>query len=102
MKKKSKSTYEEFIEDPEQKELLDKEYNDLLISELLTAIMYDDHVSVRKLALAAGISPSIIQALKSGKKTNVTMGTLSKILDAIGYDIILLPKNLPIRRLRTL
>lgn len=100
MKKKSKSTYEEFIEDRDQNELLDKEYNDLLVSELLLAIMNDDHVSVRKLAMAAGVSPTIIQALKSGKKTNVTIDTLSKILDAIGYEIILLPKDRPIKRLR--
>jgi DNA-binding Xre family transcriptional regulator len=100
MKKKAKSTYEQLIEDVEQKELLDKEYNDLLLSELLLAIMEDDHISVRKLAMAAGVSPTIIQALKTGKKTNITLDTFSKILDAIGYEIILLPKNQSIRRLK--
>lgn len=93
MKKKSKSTYEEFIDDREQKTLLDKEYKELLISELLIAAMEHDHVSVRKLAAAAGVSPTIIQGLKSGSKTNITIDTLSKILDAIGYQIIFAPKS---------
>ncbi len=100
MKKKPKSTHEEFIEDHQQKELLDTEYSDLVVSELLLALMSDDHVSVRKLATKAGVSPTIIQALRSGKKPNVTIGTLSKVLDAVGYEIILLPKNRPIARLR--
>lgn len=39
MNKKNNSTYEEFIEDSEQKDLLDKEYNNLLVSELLLALM---------------------------------------------------------------
>lgn len=93
MKKKAKSTYEEFIEDDEQKALLNKEYKELLLSELLIAAMEHDHISVRKLASAAGVSPTIIQGLKSGSKTNITIDTLSKILDAVGYQIIFTPKN---------
>lgn len=45
MKKKAKSTYEEFIEDDEQKDLLDKDYKELLLSEVLTAEMERDHIS---------------------------------------------------------
>jgi len=93
MKKKAKSTFEEFIENDEQKAILDKEYQELLISELLIAVMEQDHISVRKLALAAGVSPTVIQGLKSGSKTNITIDTLSKILDVIGYQIIFTPKT---------
>jgi DNA-binding Xre family transcriptional regulator len=93
MKKKTKSTYEKFIENKKQKRLLDREYRDLLISELLLAAMEEDHISVRKLAAEAEVSPTIIQNLKSGKKTNITIGTLSRILDVIGYQIILAPKT---------
>ncbi len=92
MKKKLKSTYDEFIENKEQKALLDKEYRELLLSELLLAIMEQDHISVRKLALAAGVSPTIIQGVRAGTKTNITFDTLSKILDAVGYQIIFEPK----------
>lgn len=58
MKKKSKSTYEEFIEDAKEHALLKKECKALLVSELLLAAMEEDHLSVRKLAEAAGISPT--------------------------------------------
>ncbi|HSW72052.1 MAG TPA: helix-turn-helix transcriptional regulator [Chlamydiales bacterium] len=95
MKKKTKSTYEEFIEDKKQKKLLDKEYRKLLISELLLAAMEEDHISVRKLATEAEVSPTIIQSLRSGKKTNITLDTLSRILDVLGYQIILAPKRGP-------
>lgn len=93
MKKPLKSTYEKFIEDNNQKKLLDQEYRELLISELLLAAMEEDHISVRKLAAQAEVSPTIIQSLKTGKKTNITIDTLSRILDVIGYQIILAPKS---------
>ena len=93
MKKKAKSTYEEFIKNKKQKNILDKEYRELLISELLLAAMEEDHISVRKLAAEAAVSPTVIQSLKSGKKVNITIATLSRILDVIGYQIILAPKN---------
>ena len=100
MKKKIKSTYDEFIGNKKQKTLLDKEYRELLISELLLAAMEEDHISVRKLATEAGVSPTIIQSLKSGKKTNITIDTLSRILNVIGYQIILAPKTGSGKRLR--
>ncbi len=100
MKKKTKSTYENFIENKHQKKILDREYRELLISELLLAAMEEDHISVRKLAAEAEVSPTIIQSLKSGRKTNITIETLSRILDAVGYQIILAPKNGSGRRVK--
>ena len=100
MKKKIKSTYEEFIENKKQKRLLDKEYRELLISELLLAVMEEDHISVRKLAAEAEVSPTVIQSLRSGKKTNITIETLLRILDAIGYQIIVVSKSNPEKQLK--
>ncbi|HSX03607.1 MAG TPA: hypothetical protein VLG76_02635 [Rhabdochlamydiaceae bacterium] len=68
MKKKTMSTYEKFIENKEQKKLLEREYRELLISGLLLAAMEEDHLSVRQLVAEADVSPTIIQSLKSGKK----------------------------------
>lgn len=93
--KKPKSTYEEFIADKKQKKLLDSEYKDLLISEMLIAAMENDHLSVRKLAKAAGVSPTIIQGIRSGSRTNITLDTLSRILDTIGYQMAFIPKAKP-------
>lgn len=100
MKRRIKSTYEKFIENKSQKKLIDKEYRELLISELLLAAMEEDHISVRKLAAEAEVSPTIVQSLKSGKKTNITIDTLSRILNVIGYQIVLVPKSGPGKQLR--
>lgn len=82
-----KSSYEELIEDPKQKELLEKEYKELLISELIIAVIKRDELSVRRLAKDAGVSPTIIQELKSGRRTNITLNTFNKVLNALGYQI---------------
>lgn len=100
MKKKTKSTYEEFIENKRQKKLLDAEYRKLLISELILASIEKDELSVRKLAAEANVSPTTIQALKSGGKANITIDTLSRILNVIGYGIVLEPKSGSGKRLR--
>jgi len=100
MKKKHKSTYEEFVEDSKEHKLLDQEYQALLVSELLIAAMEVDHLSVRKLAEAAGVSPTIIQELRKGRKSNITLETLSKILDVIGYQITFTPKDFHHKRLK--
>lgn len=100
MKNKAKTTCEEFIENEEQKFLLDKEYQDLLVSELLIAAMEQDQLSVRKLASVAGVSPTVIQGLKWGSRTNVSVNTLSRVLDAVDSQIAFIPKSGSGRRAR--
>lgn len=87
--KKSLSTYEEFIQDPEQKKLLDNEYQELLLSELFLALMDEDQFSVRRLAKAAGVSPTIIQELRTGKKDNLTLKTFLLLTYSLGYSLVL-------------
>lgn len=87
--KKPLSTYEEFIQDPEQKSLLDSEYQELVLSELFLALMEEDHVSVRRLAKAAGVSPTIIQELRTGKKENLTLKTFLLLINTLGYSLVL-------------
>ncbi len=48
MKKKTKTTFEKFIEDKHQKKILDKEYRRLLISESLLAAMEQNRISVKQ------------------------------------------------------
>lgn len=66
--KRQKSTYEEFIEklSPEEKIKFDEGYRDLLLSELILAAIAEDEISVRDLAQRAGISPTIVQSMRSG------------------------------------
>jgi len=62
--------------------------------------MKEDHLSVRKLASAAKVSPTVIQSLRSGEKTNITLALLSRILDVIGYQIVFTPKTQHDKRLK--
>ena len=89
-KKGVTSTYERLIhEDPEFEKDLEKRYREFILSELLLAVMEEDHISIRKLAKEAGVSPSLIQDLRTGKKDNLTFRSFSNIVEALGYDIIL-------------
>lgn len=84
------STYERLIhEDAKFENDLKKGYREFVLSELLLAIMEEDHLSIRKLAKEAGVSPSLIQDLRSGKKDNLTFKSFSHIVEALGYDIVL-------------
>lgn len=88
--KKFASTYERLIhEDPHFEKDLNKQYKEFILSELLLAIMQEDHISIRKLAKEAEVSPSLIQDLRTGKKDNLTFRSFSNIVDALGYDILL-------------
>lgn len=89
MSKKIKSTVEEFVESltPEQKKEFDKEYKEFLISEMILAAMEEDSISVRALAKEAGVSPTIVQGVRSGERENVSLKSIIKILKALGYNL---------------
>jgi len=86
MTKKILSTYDEHLKGmtKARRKKFDEGYRDLLLSELLIAIMQEDTISVRELAKAAGISPTIIQGVRSGASQNVTMQSFLKIMSAWG------------------
>jgi DNA-binding Xre family transcriptional regulator len=85
--KENMSSFDEFMSELESKELFDKAYKDLVLSELIISLMEEDETSVRKLAKMAGISPTIVQELRSGKKDNVTLKTFSSIIKSMGYKL---------------
>lgn len=74
---------------PQEKLQYKKEYKELLLSEMLLAAMEEDDVSVRKLAKAAGVSPTIIQGIRSGTSENITIKSLMKILKALGCSLVI-------------
>ncbi len=86
MTKKVKSTIDKFIDSLSPKEL--KKFNDerqeFILSELLLAAMEQDNISVRKLAKMAGVSPTIVQAMRSGTKKDFSMQSFFKILKGLG------------------
>lgn len=95
MTKKIKSTCDEFIESlsPKEKKAFDEEYKELLFSELLLAAMEHDDVSVRKLAKLAGVSPTVVQAMRSGTKKDFSMQSFFKILKGLGCKKLMVELN---------
>ncbi len=83
--KKVLSTFDRFMKNPQQKALFEKEYNKFLLSEFILEAMEENKISVRKLAEKSGVSPSIIQNIRSEKGANVTFNTLNSIFTSLGY-----------------
>ena len=95
-KKITKSSYDELMDSltPHERMEFRKEYRELVLSELLIALMNEDNISVRKLAKEAGLSPSSIQGIRSGDKDNITMKNFFRILDALGCSFEIKKGNL--------
>jgi hypothetical protein len=93
--KKTKTTYERFMEklSPKEKKEFDESYRELLLSELLLAIMEQDEVSVRELAKMAKVSPTIVQAMRSGTRKNYSLETFYKILKSLGFNQFMVGRN---------
>jgi hypothetical protein len=91
MTKKIKSTYDKLMESmtPNEKKEYEKELKDLIISELVLAAMEEDNISVRKLAKLAGVSPTVVQDMRSGLKKSFNTDTLFKIIKELGYSVLL-------------
>lgn len=69
---------------PKQRKKFDEEYKEFALSEMLLSIMEQDKTSVRKLAKVAGVSPSIIQAMRSGTKKDYSLTIFLKVLKGLG------------------
>lgn len=83
----TKSTSERMMENPEWKSGFEKSYEDFLISEFMCEQMEHSALSVRELAARAGVSPTTIQHLRTGKAENVKLKTLLSVLHELGYSL---------------
>jgi DNA-binding Xre family transcriptional regulator len=82
------TTFDKFINsDPEQKKLFDKEYNEFLLSEFLLEKMEEEKMSVRTLAKKAGVSPTVIQKIRSQNPAKINFKTFTNVLYSLGYKI---------------
>lgn len=59
------------------------------VASIMKAKMEERKVSVRKLASQTGISPAIIQDLRSGKKNNITLVNLVSLFDALNLSLFM-------------
>ena len=91
MKKNRKltSTFEREMQDPEFAHAYQNDYRELVLSELLLALMNEDDKSVRQLAKEAGMSTTAIQNIRSGKSEDMRLKNFIGVASALGYNIIL-------------
>lgn len=75
------------MRDPARRRKFEKGYNEFLINEFLLEAMDENRISVRKLAEKAKVSPAIIQRIRSGESSNITLKKLNTIAAVLGYRI---------------
>ena len=85
--KAMKSTFDEFISDPKRKKEFEKEYNEFLLSEFVLEKMETEHISVRALARKAGVSPTVIQKIRTKNAERINFRTFSNVLHSLGYRV---------------
>ena len=85
--KTTKSTFDRMMENQEWKDGFEKGYEEFLISEFMCEQMEQADISVRELAAKAGVSPTTIQHLRTGKAENVKVKTLLSVLHELGYSL---------------
>jgi len=89
MTKKILSTFEREMKSTRFKKIFDKSYKNFLLSELLIAAMEEDEISIRDLAKEVGLSPTIIQRIRSGIQDDLKMTNFVNIVSVFGYKVIL-------------
>jgi hypothetical protein len=87
--KKPSSTLERWMHKPGFKEGVRQEYKELVLSELVLAIMANDNKSVRDLAHELGLSKTVIQNLRSGVQTDMKLSNFVKLTHAYDFDLVL-------------
>lgn len=88
-KAKELSTFDQEMQDSSFKKEFDKAYEEFALSELLLSLMAEDHISVRKLAKAAGLSPTSVQKMRSGEQKDIKVSNFMRIVNEFGYSIVL-------------
>lgn len=60
-----------------------------MLSELIRALMENDHQSVRGLAQKVGLSAAVIQDIRSGRQKDMKVKNFLHIAHACGYNVVL-------------
>jgi len=87
--KKPTTTVGRWMRQPGFKAAVTRERKELLLSELVLALMAEDSKSVRELADELGVSKTIIQNLRSGLQTDMKLSNFMKLTRAYGYQLVL-------------
>lgn len=90
---KALSTFEREMQNQKFKKAFEESHQELLLSELVLALMEEDQKSVRKLAAAIGVSPTTIQSLRSGEKKDIKLSNFINMIKSFGYHLVLERKD---------
>lgn len=83
------TTFDRMMKKKGFKDKFDKEYESLVLSEMLVDLMESENLSVRELAKKAHVSSTVIQEIRSGKQDNPTLSVLSKLVHSLGAEIVI-------------
>lgn len=75
------------MKDPQRKSRFERKYAEFLLSEVLLQLMQEANISIRVLAKKVGVSPAVIQDIRSGKRSNITLNNLLGIASSLGARI---------------
>ena len=82
------TTFDRLINsNPKRKAKFEKEYNEFLLSEFVLEEMEKEKISIRALAQKAGVSPTIIQKIRSKNAEKINFRTFTNVLNTLGYRI---------------
>jgi len=84
---KTLTTFDREMADRRFKKQFEQEYKEFALSEILLKLMQEEGISVRKLSNATGISPSVVQDIRSGSRKNMTVRNFLKMMNALGGKV---------------
>jgi DNA-binding Xre family transcriptional regulator len=84
---KSVSAFDRVMKEPKRRRKFESKYRSFLLSEVIHGLMEQEGKSIRALAREVGISPTVIQDIRSGERTNVTLRNLLRIVSALGGQV---------------
>ncbi len=87
--KKTLSSMDQWMQRPGFKEAVEEEYKELLLSEIVLALMAEDDKSIRSLASELGLSKTVVQNLRSGVQEDMKLSNFLKFVSAYGYHVVL-------------
>lgn len=94
---KNLSTFEREMASDSFKAEFKKQFEELLISELIVDMMEKEGKSVRELSVDTGISSNSINKIRTGKQEDVKLRNFLSITRACGYSLSLERGNVKIK-----
>ena len=85
----TKSSFDRIMKNSARKKSFALGYREFLLNELVHALMQNDEKSIRQIAKDTGVSPRIIQDIKSGKQKDIKLSNFFNLIKTFGYHVAL-------------